>query len=224
MRELSDANNDALQDLRLVARDFVWIKARTFDTGASFEYGFWSDVGNVSAPVLNPDTGTEVTRTFEGAGSLISVSDIPLVANAEAQTITVTFSQIDEAVANIVRAYDLKQAVIEIYRGLFSPNTRLLVAAAFPRFVGFVDDVDIVTPSENEDGVISLSCVSHTQEMTRVNSDTRSDNSQRLRSSTDNFFQDATTVGEWEMFWGTNSGKISTSAPQRIGSNIPAQR
>jgi hypothetical protein len=210
--------------MRLIPRDFIWLKARTLGTGLPFPYGFWSDVGNVSAPVLDPDTGDAVTRDFEGAGSLISIGDIPLVSNAEVQTVTVTMSQIDDAVANIVRAYDLKQAGIEIYRGLFSPATRLLVAPAFSRFVGFVDDVDIATPSENEEGAITLSCVSHTQEMTRVNSDTRSDDSQKRRLSTDNFFQDATTVGEWELFWGTSAGKIAASTPQRISSKIPATR
>ncbi len=224
MRSISEENYDALLERRLLARDFIWLKARTLDTGLPFEYGFWSDVGNVAAPVLNPDTGSAVTRNFEGAGSLISISDIPLVSNAEVQTVTVTLSQIDDAVANIVRAYDLKQAVIEIYRGLFSPISRLIVAPAFCRFTGFVDDPEITTPSENEEGSIVLSCVSHTQEMTRVNSDTRSSDSQKQRLDTDNFFQDATTVGEWELFWGTSAGKIATSTPQRITSNIPAQR
>ncbi|WP_426229287.1 hypothetical protein [Pararhizobium sp. DWP3-4] len=224
MRALSPENNAALQERRLIPRDFIWLKARTLDTGLPFEYGFWSGVSNVSASVLNPDTGTAVTRNFEGAGSLISISDVPLVSNAEVQSVTVTLSQIDDAVANIVRGYDLKQAVIEIYRGLFSPESRQLVAPAFCRFVGFVDDPEITTPSENEEGAIVLSCVSHTQEMTRVNSDTRSNESQKLRSATDNFFQDATTVGEWELFWGQSAGKIDTAAPQRISINIPAQR
>ncbi|KQY31808.1 hypothetical protein [Rhizobium sp. Root483D2] len=227
MRTLSAANYAALQQRQLVARDFVWFKARAFATGTPFEYGFWSDIGNVSSPVENPDNAVEggsVTRNFEGAGSLISISDIPLVSNAEVQTVTIALSQIDDGVANLIRGYDLKQAVVEIYRGLFSPVSRQLVAPAFCRFNGFVDDPDITTPSENEEGSIVLSCVSHTQEMTRTSSDTRSVDSQKLRSATDDFHRDATTVGEWELFWGLKSGKISTSAPERISSSIPSQR
>ncbi len=224
MRAISAENYAALQARQLVARDFIWFKARTYDTGAQVEHGFWSDVGNVSATVLNPETGAEVTRNFEGAGSLIAISDIPLVSNVTVRSVTVTLSQIDEGVANLVRGYDLKQARVEIFRGLFSPATRKIVGPAFPRFVGFVDDPLITTPAENEDGSIVLTCVSHTQEMTRSNPDTRSNDSQKLRSATDNFFQDATTVGEWELFWGTKSGKIASSEPQRITSNIPASR
>ena len=224
MRAISEENYAALQARQLVARDFIWFKARTFDTGAQVDHGFWSDIGNVAATVINPETGAEVTRTFEGAGSLIAISDIPLVSNVTVRSVTVTLSQIDEGVANLVRGYDLKQARVEIFRGLFSPETRKIVGPAFPRFVGFVDDSMITTPAENEDGSIVLTCVSHTQEMTRSNPDTRSNGSQKLRSASDNFFQDATTVGEWELFWGQTSGKIPSSGPQRITTSIPANR
>ncbi len=82
------------------------------------------------------------------------------------------------------------------------------MAAERPRFIGFVDGVDIVTPAEGEEGSITLSCVSHTQEMTRSNPDTRSDASQRLRSATDDFFADTTVAGEWEIFWGMEQDTI----------------
>ncbi len=221
MRSLSAPNLAALQDRRLVARDFLWIVARTYDTGAAYSYGFWSDVGNISAPMVDPDTGSDVVRNFEGAGTLISVSDIPLVSNISVRNATITLSQIDEGVASLVRGYDLKQARVQIHRGLFSPVNRGLVASAFCRFVGFVDEIEIVTPSEDDAGQITLTCASHTQEMTRSNPDTRSNESQKRRSVSDNFFQDTTTVGDWEFFWGGKTEKIDTAGTQRIGSKIP---
>jgi hypothetical protein len=222
MRSITGNNHNALQERRLVARDFLWIKAREIDSDAPFEYGFWSDVGNVAAQVLNPNTGLPETRNFEGSGSLIQISDIPLVSNLSVQNATISMSQIDEAVANLVRGYDLKQAVVEVYRGLFDPNTRQMVDAAFPRLVGYVDDVDIVTPKEGEAGSITLTCAPHTQETTRSNPDTRSHDSQLLRDPTDDFFRDATTVGDWEFFWGRKAGKVTTAEAQRISSNVRA--
>lgn len=206
MHSLSAQNYDALQARVLVARDFLWLKARTIAGDAPFEYGFWSDVGNVAAQVLDPNTGIAVSRNFEGSGSLIEISDIPLVANLSAQNVTIAMSQIDEGVANLVRGYDLKQAVVEVYRGLFDPNLRRMVDAAFPRFIGYVDTVRIVTPKEGEEGSIELTCASHTQEATRSNPDTRSHDSQVLRSSSDDFFRDTTTVGDWEFF---GAGKLA---------------
>lgn len=212
MRNISAESLTAIQARQLVARDFLWIEARTLDTGAPYSHGFWSDSGDVSAPMLNPNTGLPVTRNFEGSGTLISIADVPLVANLTVQTVPIVMSQVDAAVELVVRGYDLRQAGVEVYRGLFNPSTRQIVAPALCRFVGFVNEVTIITPEEGGVGSITLSCVSHTQEMTRANADTRSDASQRRRSATDNFFQDTTTIGEVEFFWGRKSGKIAPAA------------
>jgi hypothetical protein len=193
-----------------VARDFLWIVARNRSTGAPEAVGFWSDVGAMSAAVIDPNTGLSVTRNFYGSGSLIDIDPIPLVSTLEVQKIRVRMSQIDSVVQQAVRDYDCKQAKVEIFRGLFSPDTRLLVSPAEPRFVGFIDEIDITTPSENEDGGVTLTCASHTQEILRSNPDTRSDASQRLRHSDDSFYKDTATVGDWELFWGRKQGKIET--------------
>ncbi|TKT78430.1 hypothetical protein [Aquamicrobium sp. LC103] len=223
MRYLSPQNAAALAGRRLVARDFLWIVARDRSTGNPFPYGFWSDVGDVSAQVLLPETGVPTLRNFEGSGSLISVSDIVAVNNVTVRTVTVEMSQIDPAVENIVRGYDLKQAKVEIYRGLFSVSSRQLVAPAPCRFDGFVDEVEIRTPAENEAGSITLTCTSHTQEMTRANADTRSDDSQRKRLATDNFFQDVSVVGDWEMPWGTKSIKVEGAAKSQQSTQVVLQ-
>lgn len=224
MRNLSAANYAALQARELVARDFLWIVARERATRAPFPYGFWSDVGDVSAPVLNPNTGLAETRNFEGSGTLIQISDIPLVANLTVQTITVTMNQIDDAVQNIVRGYDLKQAPVEVYRGLFSPASRQIVAPAVNRFIGYVDQVEISTPKEGDEGAITLTCASHSHEFTRYNPATRSHEDQKLRDPNDDFFIDASTVGDWEHFWGRINGKVSTSGAmlKRIATSIKA--
>ena len=220
MRNISSGNLALLQARQLVARDFLWIKARELVTGVPFNYGFWSDVGDVQAQVINPDTGLAVTRNFEGSGSLVQISDIPLVANITVQQVQISMSQLDPGVENIVRGYDLKQAGVEIYRGLFDVASRQLTVPAFCRFVGFVDSVSIKTPKENDAGSIELTCASHTQEMTRANPDTRSNDSQKKRFGTDNFFQDVTTVGETEYFWGQKAGKVTTKGSSRLATGV----
>lgn len=220
MRNISSGNLALLQARRLVARDFLWLKARALVTGAPFNYGFWSDVGDVQAQVLNPDTGLANTRNFEGSGSLIQISDIPETTTIAVRNVTISLSQLDPGVENIVRGYDLKQAGVEIYRGLFDVDSRQLLVPAFCRFVGFVDLVEINTPKENEAGTIVLTCASHTQEMTRGNPDTRSNDSQKKRNANDNFYQDVTTVGETEFFWGQKQGKITTTGSSRLASAV----
>jgi hypothetical protein len=209
MLAISAENNAALAARMLVARDFLWIIARDRDTGDPQPVGFWSDVGNVSASVIHPDTGLETTRDWYGSGTLIQMDDIPRVANITVRRIRIKLSQLDELVAQAVREYDCKQARVEIYRGQFNPSTRAMVAPAFCRFVGFIDEVPIRTPPEGEEGSVMLTCTSHTQELNRANPDTRSDASQKKRSATDNFFQDAAVAGDWEMWWGKKKGKAT---------------
>lgn len=208
MRSISAANFTALQNRVLMPRDFIWFVVRTMDTGAPVTDGYWSDIGTISAQIIDPDTGGVVTRIWAGAGSLIQISDIPLVSNLTVQNITVTLSQVADRVQNLVRGYDCKQGRVEIYRGLFDPASRTMVAPAEPRFVGTLDEAPIRTPRENESGDVQLSCTSNTQELTRANSDTRSDASQRLRSSSDDFLADAAVVGTWQHFWGRAGGEV----------------
>lgn len=215
-RSISAPNQAALDDRRLVARDFLWIVARRRDNGQPVSDGLWSDVGNVLADVVNPDTGLPETRQFYGSGTLVQISDIPLVSNLTVQDVRIYLSQLHDRVEQLVRLYDVKQARVEIFRGLFDPDTRQMVAPAECRFVGFVDEVEIKTPSENEEGGVYLKCVSHTQEMTRSNPDTRSHESQQIRAPGDDFYKDVGAAGDWEIFWGRKNGKIATARPRTL--------
>lgn len=213
-RYISPENQAALQLRQLVARDFLWLVVRDRATGAQVTDGLWSDVGNVTAQVINPDTGLIDSRDWYGSGTLVAIDDIPMVSNLSVQNVNIRLSQIDDRINDLVRLYDAKQGRVEIYRGLFDPETRQMVASAECRFVGFVDQINITTPTENEEGSVTLTCASHTQEMTRSNPDTRADATQKLRSSNDNFFQDTSTAGEWEVFWGSVKGQVPTQ-PKR---------
>lgn len=215
-RTLATAVSNALAARELAARDFIWFIARDRVTGDPVSSGVWSDIGNVTATVIDPDTGSNSDRAFYGSGTLIQCSDIPLVSNMTVQNVTITMSQIDDIVEQLVRGYDIKQARVEIYRGLFDPNSRAMVSPAFCRFVGFVDGLQITTPSENSDGGVVLTCTSYTQELTRSNPDTRSDASQKRRSATDDFFADAAAVGNWEHFWGKKKGSVKTVKPKGL--------
>jgi hypothetical protein len=208
VRDISAANYEALANRILLPRDFIWFVVRDRTTGGPVTDGYWSDVGQITAAVIDPDTGGASSRTFFGAGSLISISDIPLVSNLTVQNITVTLSQVADRVNQLVRTYDCKQGRVEIYRGLFDPNTRAMVAPAEPRFVGTIDEAPIDTPAENENGDVRLTCTSNTAELTRSNPDTRSDASQKRRNPADDFFADVAVCGTWQHFWGREGGPV----------------
>lgn len=217
MRAISTENQLALNQRQLVARDFLWIVARNRTTNLPESVGFWSDVEDATVLVLDPETLLPVYRNYRAAGGLIEINEIPAVSVIQVQDIEIKMSQLDELVQQAVRLYDVKQARVEIHRGLFDPETRNLVAPALVRFVGFVNNLRITTPAENSDGGVYLSCVSHTQELTRANPATRSNEDQKLRNSTDLFFQDTAVVGQWNLDWGAVQGKQKPQTVERKG-------
>jgi hypothetical protein len=221
-RAISDANYAALQAGRLVARDFIWFVVRDLTTGDPVEYGCWSDVGGITADVIDPDTGDVVSRDFDPAGGLISIGDIPLVSTLTVQTVQIVLAQAADSVNALLRGYDCKQGNVQIFRGLFDPQTRAMVDPAYPRFVGTIDQAPITTPVENDpSGDATLTVTGNTQELTRYNPDTRSDASQRLRSATDNFYADVAVVMTWQQFWGQAGGAISTAIQSAFASVFP---
>lgn len=222
-RTLSSENYAALQANNLVARDFVWFVVRDRSDGSPVTDGYWSDVGAITCDVVDPDTGGTQSRSFVGADGLISISDIPLVSSLTVQNVTITLSQVSDRINTLVRTYDCKQGTVQIFRGLFDPATRTMVGPAYPRFAGFIDQAPITTPVENGDGNVTLTCTSNTQELTRSNSDTRSDASQRLRSATDNFYQDVAVVGTWQLFWGKASGVLGASTAAATNAALTAR-
>ena len=206
MRAISTENQTALAARVLESRDFLYFVAKDRSTGEPAPVGFWSDIENVTATVLNPDTLLPVNRAYYGAGGLIEIADVPAVSVIQVQDVRIVMSQLDEMVEQAVRLYEIKQARVEIHRGLFDPISKQLVAPAIVRFVGFVNDLRILTPAENEDGGVEITCVSHTQELMRSNPSTRSHMDQILRSASDNFFKDAAVVSSWDYTWGEVPG------------------
>ncbi len=212
MRDIDFATQAALQSRTLMARNFIWIGGADWNTGVLNYMGFWNDVGTVSAAVIDAETQTEVSRTFIGAGTLIAIDDIPLTSDVTIRNVNVTLSQIDAAVAQAARGYNLKGGPVQIYRGMFDPATRNLVAPAIARFVGFVDQCVITDPAAGNDGAIALTLASHTRELTRASAAKRSNQDQKRRASGDTFFQFADVMQNVEIFWGQNKGKVPTSS------------
>lgn len=209
MPRFISAENQALIEAGVIsARDFMTIFARERGTGVIVPDSMWSDYGNINASVVNPDNGAIETRSFYGSGNLVAISDIPLVSNLTAQDITVELSHLATNAEALIRQYEVRQAVIQIFRGLFNIETRRMVSPAYPRFSGFVDRVNITTPAEGEEGRISLSCTSHTRETLRSNAATRSHESQKLFNPNDTFYVDSASARNWDVWWGGERGKI----------------
>lgn len=207
MRSLDPAEMAAIAARTVVARDLVVITVKDRITGNASDVGFWSDAGPFSCLVKNGRTGLVEGKAFVG-GALVSIGDIPLISDISVRTVDVVLSGIDASVIDATRTFDARNAPITIYRGYLNPDTLELVAPAKSRFIGFIDEAPVVTPAEGGAATVTLSCASHTRELTRKNPDVRSHESQILRKSDDDFFHDTSVVGDWELWWGKEKGRV----------------
>ncbi|MEP5730364.1 MAG: hypothetical protein ABJL67_13460 [Sulfitobacter sp.] len=205
MRPMSPALLAALEADAALPRDFMWITVRNRETGEPMSYGAWSDLGGNTVDVIDPATGDEISRTYRGIGGVLDVSPVALLSGLTVQTVTITLNHIDEDMELMLRGFDMRRAAIELHRGFLDPNTMRLIDAAVPRFSGFVDEAPLTTPAEGQEGVLTLICASHTQDLVRSNSAKRSDADQRRRNPTDGFFRHAATVGGWKITWGQST-------------------
>ncbi len=207
MRSLAAAVTAALAQRALVARTFFWITAK--DSGSPVSVGFWNDLDTATFSVIDGLTGSTVSRQFYASGSLIAVDDVPLTSDLGVRELSATLSQINADVIATVRGYDIRRAPVQIHRGLFSLTSRSLVAPAVCRFVGFVDSCRITTPKEGGFGSIELRLASFARELTRANTETRSDESQKARSTGDRFYRYTGIMGGVSIFWGVKRSVAS---------------
>lgn len=181
--------------------DFVYILCRD-----AYAAGYWGYPETVATNVIDGETGATVSRTFDGDGALLQVDPIPMRIGLEVRTISVVLSQIHPGVQTLVRGHDTRNAKVQIYRGFFDPATFLLVEEPRRRWLGQVNHAPIATPSVGDEGSIALDVVSHTRELTRVNTAMKSDETQKLRSG-DRFRRYSGVAATWPFWWGEEKGK-----------------
>lgn len=176
---LTGAQQTALGKRHVMRRIFIWCDALDPDTGLSDPAGFWNDVGTVEVD----------GRTYVGSGALIGVASLSLPSDFTIPGLSITLSGLDPSVAALVRGSTVGQRPIEVHVGIFDTETRQLIGDLVPRFVGFVDDVEIRTPEAGGQSTVILTCESTSRALTIRRTGTRSDATQHERDSSDDFYR-----------------------------------
>lgn len=208
MRSADTATIAALQSRTgIIPVNLIWIEAKDRETGGIATMGLWNGWDTTDLQIIDPDTLLPVTRTFHAGGSVLDLPAIPLESDLTVRTIRIRLSQINAAVQLAIRGYDPKHAPVQVHRGFLDPATRLLVAPALPRFVGWINGAPIRTPAVGGEGSIEIACVSHTRALTKTNPLKRSDEmqSRRLVSGNPDRMRKYTDVaGGWlqNIHWG----------------------
>jgi hypothetical protein len=191
----------ALASGQLVIRDFLTIFGEDSE-GDPVEYCFWTGEDDVTVNVVSPQDGSTDSRDF--IGGALPQDGIPNIVDSiglEARRIEFRLSQIHADVQDMIRAGNIRLAVVELHRGLLSPATWALVSTPYARFLGRVDGAAIETPEVGGTGAAIIPAISDVIDLTKTWPALKSDETQRLRSG-DRFRRYSDTAAAVEVWWG----------------------
>lgn len=207
VRPLDIATQGAIRDRNAVLpRNFVLVTVRRLDNDSPVTFGF-TDLGeDVSANVIDGQTGATVTHTFYGDEAPIAGMDaIPYRVGVTIDTIEIRLNSLHPVVEEMVRGHNCRNAPVQCHRGWLSPQSRLLVAPPRCRHLGEVNGTPIVTGAVGERGQVTLKVVSRSRELTRVNPARAGFEFYAARSN-DQWGRYSGTAGQWPFFWGEVEG------------------
>lgn len=192
MPVLTSAQETLLAQRHVMRRIFLEVDAVDPDTGAADPGYFWDDV----VPI------TVGAKTYHGVGTLGDVVTVEGKSDLSITPVILTLSGISTDVANLIRGRIKGQEPMRLYFGIFDPADKQIETPLILMFQGYIDDVPITTPKTGELSTISITCESVARELTIRSTETRSNESQRKRMSTDKFFSFTGNVREREVPFG----------------------
>lgn len=211
MRDIDPSVQAAMQARAVMPCDLLSVWPKDRESGAEVEFGFWPWPHAATLAVIDPITRATVDRLFQPNG-LISIGPIRYTADLTVREVEGRMSPLDAAAIDAIRTYDLRNARVELHTGWLSPTTGLLIDAAVPDFVGWVDRATITTPREGEEGALDVTLVSHSRLLTRPSGLLRSHEALTARAAGDTFRKDAASVGSWQIFWGRDKQALGQPA------------
>lgn len=204
MRSIDVETRDALlaaPELGISVRNFVW-----FELVDGSTFGFHSDIDPaLSLEMIDGQTGNVVTRTYYGDGSIQRMGQIILSTGLTIRRASLDLSNIHPIVNDMVRGHSVRNARVEIHRGVVSTSTGEFVNRPVIHFNGFVNTAEPVRGIVGSGGGIAVDCASITRELTRTNPAKASDVHQRTRTS-DRFYQYNDIMGDVKVVWGGKEG------------------
>ena len=225
VRVLDVATQGAIRNRSaVIPRNFVLVWAKPIGGGAEVPFGF-TDIGeDVAVNIVNGETGAVENYTFYGDNAPIKKMDpIPLKIGLDVDTTQVVLNHLHPVVQLMTRGHDIRNAKVQIHRGMLDPNSMLLAANPRCRRLGQVNTNPTRTAAVGGEGDTTLRIVSHTRELTRTNTAMRSDETQRLRNG-DRFRRYSGIAGKIEIFWGENKASEDGGGGSKRGGILKGKK
>lgn len=184
----------------LKVRRLIWVAGANRISGAIETMGLWTGDDHQDF-VINGET-----RTYFGAGNIISIDGLRRSAGLEVRSVNLTLSSISPEVEMMIRGYDVRLAPVEIHRIYFDPETDQTLGTPLRVFKGWIDKIDLKTPPEGQEADCKVTLVSNARAGTKGLTLKKSDGTQRLRKlpggAEDRFYQYTDIAGDVPVKWG----------------------
>lgn len=156
--------------------DLLFIEGLDLD-GDPDSWGIWTGPDNITTDVVSATTGTSVSRSYVGGGTLLRVPQIVDGIGLETQGVNFEVSQIVSYTRDMVFGANLRGARVTLNRGRRDPATYLFIADPEVLFAGIVDTVDGQIGAAGGEGSIAISCRAQPIELNNTNPAMKSDES-----------------------------------------------
>lgn len=199
MRNLPSAVVAQLQERRgLNTHVLLWLSARNRDTGATETIGLWTGSDHQEIVIDGQ------TRTYFGAGNIISMDNLTSRAGLEVRYHRVTVSALSPEVVTALRVYDPRLAPVEIHEWYCDPISENALADPVRVFRGTVMEAPISQPAEGGTAVATITMASAAWSLTRGRTTKRSNAALQARVPGDGFRKYADLGRAVETVWGEN--------------------
>lgn len=210
MRDLtSDFGNEIDKRGGIHAHAFFRFVAKNRDTNEDEVLCLWTGDDHQSFTI---EGNSDV---YYGAGSILGIDEIKNEVGTTVRKFGITVSHLTTEVQLLLRQYEAKFAKVSVYTILFSTDTGLPISTALRRFKGWVDKAPIKKGNLNSEGSARIEMVSISRNLTRPIPSRRSDTNQKLRDSSDEFFQYVSVSGYTLTPWASESIDTKVSGSGR---------
>ena len=136
----------------VVAGLLFWFTARERVTFSPVTLGLWTGADDYTFTVDGS------ARDYYGAGAAVGIDPIRRFVGTEIQMQQITLGILTDEANQLLRAYEPRQATVEVHRAFFHPATRALLAGPDLEWEGTVEEVDISTPAADGAASCTLRC------------------------------------------------------------------
>lgn len=196
MRTISGPLQTYLAESGVVMQAMIWISPRDRTTNALVPMGFWTGDDHETITVEGE------SRLYYGAGNLIDFDD-PIVYRTGLDVGSWRFSMTDLTAEfdALFRQYDLRLAPIEVHRGAYNVQSRVLIEAPHRLLKGWVETAPLEEAEEGGESSCTINCVTSAMGLTKSLALNKSDAFQRTKTD-DRFNRYAAVSGAVSVKWG----------------------